>query len=148
MHYQNMEFRLNNLKIILVFISFFILTGCSTGFTSLLNPSEYDRWREDEMKREIKDFDKAIGESNKFDDWAKQKTASLEYLVGSTKQDIKENFGKPTRIERNRKFSYKGRAFVAEEVWTYRIKDTADQYTNYDIALAFENEIVVGVIVF
>jgi len=148
MHYQNMAFRLNNLKSILLFISFFTLTGCSTGFTSIHNPSEYDRWREDEMKREIKDFDKAIGESNQFDDWAKQKAASLEYLVGSTKEGVKEKFGKPTRIERKRKFFYKGRAFFAEEVWTYRIKETTDRYTDYDIAFAFENDIVVGIVVF
>lgn len=131
----------------LFFLGLFILTGCSNGF-ALLNQAEYDRWREGEMKKEIDDIKRVKEGSDKYHAWAKQETERVEYLVGSSKQDIEEKFGKPNRIERNRKFSYKDRAFVAEEVWTYKIKDASGKDTNFDIAFAFENEIVVGVIVF
>ena len=124
------------------------MTGCIRDFYYMLNPSEYDKWREEEMKREIEDVKKVREQHKKFNTWAKEEAANLEYLLGSTKEEIREKFGKPTRIERNRKFSYKGKAFIAEEVWTYRIKEKTKLYTNYDIVFGFEDEKVVGIIVY
>jgi hypothetical protein len=63
-------------------------------------------------------------------------------------QEVREKFSRPNRIERNRKFSYKGRTFVAEEMWIYRITDTVESYTNYNIAFAFEGERVTGIITY
>jgi outer membrane lipoprotein-sorting protein len=85
---------------------------------------------------------------SEFRDWCQQETANLNYLVGSTKQEIQEKFGKPNKIERNREFAYKSNVFVAEEVWTYSIKDKTALYTSYHITFAFENEIVRGVVVY
>lgn len=154
MQYQNMEFRLSKLRkmnkklqFILICMSLFLMTGCIRDFYYMLNPSEYDKWREEEINREGEWLEKEREQSNKFDAWAKQEAANLEYLVGSSKEEIRGKFGKPTRIERNRKFSYKGKAFIAKEVWTYRIKERTKLYTNYDIVFAFEGERVIGIIV-
>jgi hypothetical protein len=94
------------------------------------------------------EIDKWVKGIKAFQSWTEQELVKLEYLVGSTSQDIKQKFGEPNEIKKKRKFYYKNRSFTAEEVWRYKIKDETALYTNYNIAFAFKDEIVVGIIIY
>lgn len=63
MHYKNMDCNLNKIRYFFLILGSFILLCCSSG-CALLNPSKYDEWRDEEMKREIKDVRQVIGQTN------------------------------------------------------------------------------------
>ncbi len=138
---------MHKLRFILAILSLLLCMGCG-GTIYMLNPDGYDNWRERKINREIEDVNKQKERFQMFDNWCKQEQSKLEYLIGSTKQNIREKFGKPNKIERKRKFYYKDRAFIAQEVWVYNINDKTSLYPNYNIAFSFENDMVNGITVY